>query len=542
VAGIVGDARHASLLALLTQRGASPLADLMLTRRTLLARTARSGAAAVFLATFAGPLSSLAADGAARPRKVAVQDFLAAGGSGAFTGPSQQLPIGTTHVGFQWRGEVHKRIQIAARANMVDDGWSEWVDLMLDDDPFGMERTFTTLLDVRGATAVQYRARVPQGHRVDSVIMTAIGADTEPSGTALASTVSAAAPPQASFTTLDGKQRAVFRREDWACDEGGSAYPWKPMFVPVKKMLVHHTATSNKYTDGVAEVRAIYAYHAITKQWGDIGYNVLVDRFGNVYEGRRGRDVKPSGSSTEIITSPPGREVVSRGVVAGHCFNHNYGSSGIAVLGDFTKRKINMANATDQAMLAALDDLMVYECGRNGLAPTDSSEFLRSDGAWHDAMPTITGHKDDEATACPGTSLYSYMTGTLRSNVASRLSEVSLHPPTVALQRLTGRQLAVGSTASFSWVGPATEATGVEYKLEGWRRVTPTADDLVYLVWNGSSWASDTVEHPAWTTGPLNGQVGVSKLPAGHFTLHVRAVDAAGKHSVLDNNSTVLAV
>jgi hypothetical protein len=513
-----------------------------LTRRTLLARTARSGAAAVFLATFAGPLSSVVAQSPARPRKVAVQDFPDAGGSGAFTGATRHLPTGTTHVGFHWRGEAHKRTQIAARLNVVGAGWTEWVELALDDDPFDMDQTFTSLLDARGASAVQYRANVPQGHRVDSVVLTAIGADTEPSGTALAATVSAAAPPQASFATLDGKERAVFRREDWGCDEAGSAFPWNPMFVPVKKVLVHHTATSNKYTDGAAEVRAIYAYHAVTKQWGDIGYNVLVDRFGNVYEGRRGRDVKPTGLSTEVVTSPPGREVLSGGVVAGHCFNHNYGSSGIAVLGDFTKRKISLSNATDKAMLAALDDVVVYECGRNGLAPTASSEFLRSDNAWHEAMPTITGHKDDEATACPGSSLYSYMTGSLRSNVASRLSGADIYRPTVALQRLTGRQLAVGSTTSFSWDGPTKGASGVEYRLEGWRRVTPTADDVVYLVWNGSSWSTDSVEHPAWNAGPLNGQLGVSNLPAGHFTLHVRAVDVTGKHSALESNSTVLSV
>jgi hypothetical protein len=421
-------------------------------------------------------------------------------------------------------------------------GWSEWIDLQSDDDPFGMDRTFTTLLDVRGATAVQYRARVPQGRRLDSVTMTAIGADTEETGTALAPTVSAAAAPQASLTTLDGKQRAVFRREDWACDEAGSAYPWKPMSVPEKKTLIHHTATSNSYTDGAAEVRAIYAYHAVTKQWGDIGYNVLIDRFGNVFEGRRGRDVKPAGPATEVVTSPPGREVLSGGVVAGHCYNHNYGSSGIAVLGDFTKRKINLSNATDKAMLAALDDLVVYESGRGGLAPTDSSEFLRSDSAWHDAMPTITGHKDDEATACPGTALYAYVTGSLRTNVANRLSGAGLYRPTVALHRLTGRQVAIGTTTSFSWDGPTTGATGVEYRLEGWRRVTPTADDVVYLVWNGSSWTTDIAEHPQWKTGPLSGQMVVSNLPAGHFTLHVRAVDAAGKHSVLESNSTVLVV
>lgn len=510
-------------------------------RRTLLARTVRGGAA-VFLATFTAPLSSARAAQAPRPRRVAVQDFPDAGGSGAFTGVARKLPEGTTHVGFHWRGDARSRTRIAARAHTPGTGWSDWVDLALDDDPFGMDDTFTALLEVRGASAVQYRATLPQGHRLDRIVMTAIGADSEPTGAALAAKSSAASAPQASFTTLDGKQRAVFTREDWACDEAGSAYPWKATLVPGKKVLVHHTATSNTYTNGAAEVRAIYAYHAVTKQWGDIGYNVLIDHYGNVFEGRRGREAKPVGPPTEVVTSPLGREIVSGGVVAGHCFSHNYGSSGVAVLGDFTKRKINLSNATDQAMLAALNDVVVFECGRNGLAPTGSSEFLRSDGAWHEAMLTITGHKDDEATACPGTTLYSYLNGTLRSNVASRLSGASIYRPTVALQRLTGRQVAVGTTTSFSWTGPTSGATGVEYRLEGWRRVTPTADDVVYLVWNGSAWSSDSVEHPAWTKGPLNGQLAVSNLPAGHFTMHVRAIDAAGKHSALESNSTVLAV
>src|SRR5437870_5513316 len=83
-----------------------------------------------------------------------------------------------------------------------------------------------------------------------------------------------------------------------------------------------------------------------------------------------------------------GGAVVSPGAVAGHCYNHNYGSSGIAVLSDFTKRKINASNVTDKAMLTAMDDLVVYECGRQGLAPTDSSEFLRSDNAWARRQPT----------------------------------------------------------------------------------------------------------------------------------------------------------
>ena len=59
--------------------------------------------------------------------------------------------------------------------------------------------------------------------------------------------------------------------------------------VPTKKIVIHHTATTNSYTDGAAQVRAVYAYQAGTRSWGDVGYHVLVDRYGRIYEGRQGR-------------------------------------------------------------------------------------------------------------------------------------------------------------------------------------------------------------------------------------------------------------
>ena len=77
-----------------------------------------------------------------------------------------------------------------------------------------------------------------------------------------------------------------------------------------------------------ADVRAIYTYHASSRGWGDIGYCWLIDKFGNAYEGRRGRD----GPGYD---GPSGRELVSEDVVAGHATSYNHGSSGIAMLGTF---------------------------------------------------------------------------------------------------------------------------------------------------------------------------------------------------------------
>ena len=71
--------------------------------------------------------------------------------------------------------------------------------------------------------------------------------------------------------------------------DASGAESWPRMYVPVKKLVVHHTATTNDYTDAAAEVRAIYVYHAKELDWGDIGYHALIGRDGMVYEGRRGR-------------------------------------------------------------------------------------------------------------------------------------------------------------------------------------------------------------------------------------------------------------
>ena len=62
---------------------------------------------------------------------------------------------------------------------------------------------------------------------------------------------------------------------------------WAPQFYATKKLVVHHTDTSDDYTDRAgaeAQIRSIYYYHSVTQGWGDIGYNFLIDKFGNVYE------------------------------------------------------------------------------------------------------------------------------------------------------------------------------------------------------------------------------------------------------------------
>jgi hypothetical protein len=54
------------------------------------------------------------------------------------------------------------------------------------------------------------------------------------------------------------------------------------------KIVIHHTATdynSNRTIDDVKkEIQSIYKYHTINRDFGDIGYNFLIDQMWNIYE------------------------------------------------------------------------------------------------------------------------------------------------------------------------------------------------------------------------------------------------------------------
>lgn len=53
----------------------------------------------------------------------------------------------------------------------------------------------------------------------------------------------------------------------------------------VDRIVIHHTAESIK--PGISDeamIRGIYAYHAVSRGWGDIGYNYLIGQDGKIYE------------------------------------------------------------------------------------------------------------------------------------------------------------------------------------------------------------------------------------------------------------------
>lgn len=164
-------------------------------------------------------------------------------------------------------------------------------------------------------------------------------------------------------------------------------------------LVVHHTVTSNDATNWAPIVRAIWSYHAFSRCWGDIGYNYLIDPYGNIYEGHRGGD----------------------NVMGTHAGYINADSMGVALMGTFTEDGPPYYGIKPPAaMEAALVDLLSWKADLEQIDPWDAS-FAPSLGS---GRPNLMGHRDAHGTtSCPGQQAHD-MLPQIRGQVATRLDFV----------------------------------------------------------------------------------------------------------------------
>ncbi len=186
-------------------------------------------------------------------------------------------------------------------------------------------------------------------------------------------------------------QPHVISRKRWGADPSLTDPCDSPRYGRTAKMVfVHHTVNANDYTprESPAIVRAIYAYHTQGQHWCDIGYNALVDRFGNIYEGRRGGLRKP--------------------VRGAHAGDYNTGTVGVSLIGNFevARPSARMKNA-----------LVRFIGWRLGTSYQPVRGMVRVNGARFDR---ISGHRDAMPTACPGRYVYAQLP-TIRKRVADYL-------------------------------------------------------------------------------------------------------------------------
>jgi peptidoglycan hydrolase-like amidase len=203
-------------------------------------------------------------------------------------------------------------------------------------------------------------------------------------------------------------------------DATGREYLWPLQYSKeVKLLTVHHSAllVQGDPRPAVERVRALYKYHALSKSWGDIGYQFVIDENGQVYEGRLG----------------------GKYVVGGHAYCNNVGTIGIVLMGNFEIEQPSQGQAKSLQRLLS------------GLAKDyniDVSKSVQFHGKTFDSP--IVRHKDLLSTLCPGY----YVTeafGQIVKNVRSgNLDNIVLFP----------KRASSSSSSSSSRVGPDVGVPG----------------------------------------------------------------------------------
>jgi len=352
--------------------------------------------AAVLAAILALPATAVARPG----RATAVEQR-----SGAIAGErTLALPRRTTHVAVYWRGSQRARVQVALSRDGRTFGRLQRVTI---DDRGALRHdgvTYGNLMVARGVTVV----RVRSDRRLSRLTVLGLadrGAPAHRTSPAKASAATAALQP------------SVISRAGWSADESlrfdaTGKESWPPAFYPVQKLIVHHTDTQNSDPNPPATIRSIYYYHAVTQGWGDIGYNFLIDESGRVYEGRHSQN---SWDPAAYPSGPTGADANGNGVTAAHAQGFNSGTVGIALLGTLTNQDATPA-ARD-----ALERLLAWEASAHGVDPQGSALFTNPVSGTQATFPNIAGHRDVNATECPGVAFYATLPA-IRADVAARLS------------------------------------------------------------------------------------------------------------------------
>jgi len=381
-----------------------------------------------------------------------------------------------------WRGNPDAQVTIA----LSQDGTHFGAAQDAGRDELGDARqngtTYGALHSAHGAIAVRVTSNRPVAHL--TVLGLSDGSTTTHTGPSapLASAAAATTEP------------TVVARTTWGADP---AYlNWAPQFYATRKLVVHHTDTSDDYTDQAgaeAQIRSIYYYHSVTQDWGDIGYNFLIDKFGTIYEGRYSRDYAGA--------NPTGDNAAGLGVTGAHTSGWNSGTVGVALLGTLTTH-----DATPAAR-AALARLLAWEASRNGIDPQATEPFVNPVSGATITTPNIAGHRDYVATACPGDAFYPTLPA-LRSETAALITGTP-PPDTTAPTAPTALKGTAGQTS---------------VKLS-WTRATDNVGVARYQVWRSRSSTSGFTQ-VGTTTGTAFTSSGLARRTT--YWCKVRAVDAAG--------------
>ena len=406
-----------------------------------------------------------------------------------------ELGQAVDHVAAYWVGRSHARVRLA----FSPDGIHFGSPVRAGRDDLGRQRpgrmTYGLLRSAPNATMV----RVTSDRPIRQLTVLGLSDPVSPEGPA-AAVAAVDRPAAVSATGAGTTQPAVVSRAGWGADP--ALMTWAPQFYATKKLVVHHTDTSNDYTDQAgaqAQIRSIYYYHSVTQGWGDIGYNFLIDKFGTIYEGRYSRNYAGA--------NPTGDDPSGNGVTGAHTGGWNSGTVGVALLGTFTNQDIT------PAARQALEDLLAWEAARNGIDPLATQPFVNPVSGATITTPNIAGHRDYAATLCPGDAFYGTLP-TIRADVAARTGAAPAPAPADTTAPTTPTNVSASggrNRVSLAW-SASTDDVGVSG----------------YQVWRSKTSGSGYTQVASVTS---TSYVNSSLARRTTYYYKVRAYDAAGNTS-----------
>ncbi|HEY2600112.1 MAG TPA: N-acetylmuramoyl-L-alanine amidase [Thermoleophilaceae bacterium] len=294
-------------------------------------------------------------------------------------------------VGFRWRGSAEPTIRV--RVRRAGAHWTRWLKLPGDPDgapdPGSSEARAThgesSPVWVGTADFVQYRlSRGVPGLRLHFVRVKNNGWR-----------------PHAAAAAQVPGQPPIQPRSAW--DPSGKSCPPRvaPQYGDVQVAFIHHTVSLNDYqaSDVPSIILGICRFHRNSNGWNDIGYNFLVDKFGTLWEGRAGGIDQP--------------------VVGAQAQGFNSQSTGIANIGTFDSVPETSAamNAMAQLIRWKLPLTGAPTAGTTQLVSAGGSDNRYAAGA-RVTLNRVSGHRDVDATDCPGGDLYAQLP-TLRNLVGN---------------------------------------------------------------------------------------------------------------------------
>ena len=275
----------------------------------------------------------------------------------------------------------------------TDGSWSAWTDLSRTDeapdpgsaDAAHAKRGGTDSVSITSADAVQLSFAAPAVGGPEGLSLSLVGSPEKPTaGGAVGSFSTGTATIRNAAYSTDVVAASVAPRVISRAEWGAPGQICTPDVASgLVGAVLHHTAGSNSYSTiagAEAQIRSDAAYHE-SLGWCDLGYNFVVDKWGNIYEGR-------AGSMTQAV-------------IGVHAGGFNTGTVGVAMLGTYDA-------APSQATQQAVAQIIGWRLGAYGIDPRGSMTY--STGVGENSrfinttvvLPRVFGHRDVAYTACPG--------------------------------------------------------------------------------------------------------------------------------------------